>query len=53
MEGLDYLCICCKKQNCTKQKIVVENDKDCKTIKCLEFEKDKEKIKLQGIMFNE
>lgn len=46
MEGLDYLCVCCKNKECTKQKIVVEDKNGCKTIKCLEFEKDKDKIKI-------
>lgn len=45
MEGLDYLCVCCKNKNCSRQQIVVEENNGCKTIKCLQFEKDTEKIK--------
>ena len=46
MEGLDYLCVCCKNQNCSKKQIIIENKDGCKMIKCLEFQKDNEKIKL-------
>lgn len=48
MEGLDYLCMCCKKKNCLKNNIIVNEQNGCKTIKCLEFEKDKEKAKSFG-----
>ena len=40
MEGLDYLCVWCKNKNCDKQKLVVTQENDCKTIKCLDFQKD-------------
>ena len=46
MEGLDYLCVWCKKINCDKTQIVVNEQNGCKTIKCLSFEKDVEKAKL-------
>lgn len=45
MEGLDYLCVCCKHLNCKRNKIQIKEINGCKTIKCLEFEKDTNKIK--------
>lgn len=45
MEGLKYLCICCKNSNCTKQQIIIKEIDGCTTIKCLEFQKDIDKIK--------
>lgn len=38
------LCETCKKNNCSK-KIIVSKENGIKTIKCLEYEKDREKIK--------
>lgn len=38
------LCKTCKKSNCNKS-IVTIQEKDMITIKCIEYEKDEEKIK--------
>lgn len=45
MEGLDYLCICCKRINCDKKQLNIITENKCKTIKCLGFIKDEIKIK--------
>lgn len=44
MEGLEWLCACCKNEKCNK-KIIIENSGNCKNIKCLDFIRDEEKIK--------
>ena len=44
MEGLDFLCKCCKQKNCLKQQIIIKQENNCKTIKCLQFVKDESKI---------
>lgn len=38
------LCETCKNNNCSK-KIIIKEESKIKTIKCLEYEKDKDKIK--------
>ena len=38
------LCETCKNDNCSK-KIIIKEESKIKTIKCLEYEKDKDKIK--------
>lgn len=38
------LCETCKNNNCSK-KIVISEENGIKTIKCLEYEKDRDKIK--------
>lgn len=43
MEGLEWLCTCCKQQECNK-KFITEYLGDCKKIKCLQFIKDDKKI---------
>lgn len=46
MDGLKELCKCCKLEGCEKPKIVTRKKGSCKIIKCLQFIKDEEKIKL-------
>lgn len=44
MESLKELCKCCKFEQCLKNQIVIKEEKDCVTIKCLQFIKDEKKI---------
>lgn len=44
MEGLNELCKCCKNQHCLKDNVIIIDNGECITIKCLQFEKDESKI---------
>lgn len=46
MEGLKYLCMCCKKNSCSENRIEESNENNCKIFKCLDFEKDNSKIEI-------
>lgn len=45
MENLEWLCSCCKNNNCSSKEILIRNTNNCKIIKCLRFVKDDQKIK--------
>ena len=49
MEGIEFLCSCCKNKNCSKNNIVIEEHNGVKKIKCLDFIKDNNKAKEQYI----
>ena len=48
MDGLNYLCEYCIFKNCEKKNIVSDYDNNCKTIKCLDYCKDKNIVQIKG-----